>query len=265
MSSRLYPLAPAWPLSKPLPAPSDSVLLLTLLALLAPIAFVKWPNLHRHIPAAGGVRRLAGPVALAALVLSILLYAGRDRLGSAGQAGRCAQHLPSNHCFDLCVERACQTEPEPRACDDLRFVGADSCGGDPCRGDRGYRSGQVDAGGSDPGMRHRSGPSNHALSPSALLCAMGMQYFRSVEHHPLGQRYNTVVWPWNVAMLAFLALLFRRADNSPRDILCGFELRVSKGSCDPVLRCPAPSFFNLWDTYLSFEFYTGNRTSGRFT
>jgi hypothetical protein len=69
---------------------------------------------------------------------------------------------------------------------------------------------------------------------------------------------NIVVWPWNVAMIVFVMILFCRDKNtSPREILVpanGFHaLALLLFAILPVL-----SFFDLWDSYLSSARYSGN-------
>jgi len=76
-------------------------------------------------------------------------------------------------------------------------------------------------------------------------------------------RRNIVIWPWNLAMLVFVLILFwRERGTSYRDILFArrhvFHLVV-------LVLCglmPAFSFFGLWDSYLSASLYSGNISSG---
>lgn len=78
---------------------------------------------------------------------------------------------------------------------------------------------------------------------------------------PFGHNSNTVVWPWNIAMIAFLLLLFRRSETRAGEILWsrGWLHRIvfALFALAPVL-----SFFNLWDSYLSAALYSGNRNQG---
>jgi hypothetical protein len=78
---------------------------------------------------------------------------------------------------------------------------------------------------------------------------------------PLGHGFNTVVWPWNIAMAVFLLLLFRHSETRGREILWG------RGRFQRVVLvlfglAPALSFFNLWDSYLSAALYSGNKNQG---
>jgi len=69
---------------------------------------------------------------------------------------------------------------------------------------------------------------------------------------------NTVVWPWNVAMIGFVVILFWREDQSrARDIFAITDaFRVLVLVLFGFL--PALSFFGLWDSYLSMALYSGN-------
>lgn len=69
---------------------------------------------------------------------------------------------------------------------------------------------------------------------------------------------NTVVWPWNIAMGAFVVILFRRDRVSgAREI---FAVRNGLHAVVLLLFAilPALSFFDLWDSYLSSALYSGN-------
>ena len=93
----------------------------------------------------------------------------------------------------------------------------------------------------------------------ALFCAAGMHGFILLAIGPLGSRFNTVVWPWNLAMIAILLVLFWGPVEKPllRDILVPQKIIVVLFALMPAL-----SLVNLWDHYLSSSLYSGNRTSG---
>jgi hypothetical protein len=78
---------------------------------------------------------------------------------------------------------------------------------------------------------------------------------------PLGHGFNTVVWPWNIAMIVFLLLLFRHSDARSREILWG-PARFHRVVFVLFGLAPALSFFNLWDSYLSAALYSGNKNQG---
>ena len=73
---------------------------------------------------------------------------------------------------------------------------------------------------------------------------------------PLGINYNQVIWPWNLAMIAYLYVLFI---SFPVPF---FDLRyITVRWNNLVLICwgflPTLYFFGWWDTYLSSMLYTG--------
>ena len=71
---------------------------------------------------------------------------------------------------------------------------------------------------------------------------------------PLGKHTNTIVWPWNVAMMLLLAQLL--SDESPIKATF-FKSVYAFAMIIPVCILPALSFFNAWDSYLSFSLYSG--------
>ncbi len=95
---------------------------------------------------------------------------------------------------------------------------------------------------------------NHAVALALLmlgfiLCTLG----------PLGHNWNSVVWPWNVAMVLFVIILFWRAENfSARDILWTKNFPFQRVVLVLFALMPIFSFFNLWDSYPSWALYSGN-------
>jgi hypothetical protein len=76
---------------------------------------------------------------------------------------------------------------------------------------------------------------------------------------PLGHKWDHVVWPWNIAMMWFVAALFWRDGNQKR--------RHRFWSGEPVstkvIVCifwvlPALSLVDLMDSYPAFSLYSGN-------
>ncbi|HEY0765782.1 MAG TPA: hypothetical protein VGD61_25605 [Pyrinomonadaceae bacterium] len=66
---------------------------------------------------------------------------------------------------------------------------------------------------------------------------------------------NTIVWPWNVAMIAITVILFYRRDQSPvASLRCDYLLKVALFVCGLL---PALSFVGWWDLYLSGALYSG--------
>ncbi|HXB58961.1 MAG TPA: hypothetical protein VNU95_05335 [Candidatus Acidoferrales bacterium] len=77
---------------------------------------------------------------------------------------------------------------------------------------------------------------------------------------PLGYNVNLVVWPWNIAMVALLVVLFGSKECAalPQTLweLCrswGVVLIVGLYALLPIL-----SFFGCWDSYFSFSLYSAN-------
>src|SRR3984957_1423521 len=95
----------------------------------------------------------------------------------------------------------------------------------------------------------------------AIYAAVAMHGFILLAIGPLGQSSNSVVWPWNIAMICFVIILFReRPEVSGQDILwAGIYQRVVLVLFGIV---PMLSFFNLWDGYLSSALYSGVRNTG---
>jgi uncharacterized membrane protein YphA (DoxX/SURF4 family) len=77
---------------------------------------------------------------------------------------------------------------------------------------------------------------------------------------PLGYNLNLVVWPWNVAMMALLIILFgaKECASLPQTLR---ELRRSLSGALVVGLfglLPVLSFFGWWDSYFSFALYSAN-------
>ena len=99
----------------------------------------------------------------------------------------------------------------------------------------------------------------------AVVLALGMHAFVLFCIGPLGHGWNTVVWPWNVAMSAFVVLLFwRTADFSLKQVLLPARRSPYLHTVVLVLFAVMPLFglFGLWDSYLSASLYSGNNKKG---
>ena len=96
-----------------------------------------------------------------------------------------------------------------------------------------------------------------------LILITGMHLFILFVIGPLGHNYNPVVWPWNIAMICFCFILFY---NQNKISLKEFKIAILYHSIKItfVLFClfPQLNFFNLWDSYLSNNLYSGNTSSG---
>ena len=99
----------------------------------------------------------------------------------------------------------------------------------------------------------------------AAIGALVMHAFILAVVGPGGLDWNPVVWPWNLAMIAFVFILFWQPadDPRPREILLpgqSFLIGTSFRVCVLILFALMPlfSFFGLWDSYLSASLYSGN-------
>jgi DoxX len=96
----------------------------------------------------------------------------------------------------------------------------------------------------------------------SLLLAVAMHIFILTMIGPWGLNWNSIVWPWTIAMIFFDILLFAGAEFSFREVF------FPKNSLFHVLVLvlfgvmPLFSFFNLWDSDLSAALYSGNLTEG---
>lgn len=102
------------------------------------------------------------------------------------------------------------------------------------------------------------------LRTAAVVAAIGMHAFVLIALSPAGQNYNQVVWPWNIAMAALVAILFWRTTESAKQILEGKGAFVPFQVVVLILFAVAPvlSFFGYWDHYLSSAMYSSNRNQG---
>ena len=70
--------------------------------------------------------------------------------------------------------------------------------------------------------------------------------------------WNSVIWPWNVAMMALLFLLFWKTDFSFRQVVWANPFRLQKVVLVLFAVLPLLSFFGWWDSYLSASLYSAN-------
>ena len=96
-----------------------------------------------------------------------------------------------------------------------------------------------------------------AILAACLLHATGLLLLG-----PLGNQFNAVVWPWNVAMVLLILILFQGADDSPAGI--SSLVRDPRATVLLALFCllPVLSYWGKWDSYLSFRLYSGNTARG---
>jgi len=102
------------------------------------------------------------------------------------------------------------------------------------------------------------------IRPWALFCAIVMHAFILIALGPLGRSFNAVIWPWNLAMIAFLLILFSRRTENPtlQDIVRGRGFVFQKVVLILFGILPALSVFHLWNDYLSSALYSGNVDAG---
>jgi uncharacterized membrane protein YphA (DoxX/SURF4 family) len=102
-----------------------------------------------------------------------------------------------------------------------------------------------------------------ALQKAAAISALLMHTFILFVLSPLGHNYNPVVWPWNLAMIAFVLVLFYNENIT--DLLKfrnSFRYFSSKLAIGLFVFAPLLNFFNIWDSYLSHNLYSGNTSNG---
>jgi hypothetical protein len=101
------------------------------------------------------------------------------------------------------------------------------------------------------------------LQKAAAICGISMHIFILFVLSPLGHNYNPVVWPWNIAMIFFLFILFYNESiiDIPK-LRSAFRTIPSKIVLGLFVFAPLFNFFNLWDSYLSHNLYSGNTSNG---
>lgn len=103
------------------------------------------------------------------------------------------------------------------------------------------------------------------LRNAGVFASVGMHLFILASIGPWGSNYNNVIWPWNMAMIASVPLLFWQArEVRTTSILWGQKLAFQKLVLVLFAIAPALSLVNRWDTFLSFSLYTGNRDTAIF-
>ena len=95
------------------------------------------------------------------------------------------------------------------------------------------------------------------LRRPAVVLAIATHLFILAMIGPTGLSYNHVVWPWNLAMLLLVPLLFWSADESES------EAQGGSGGLVPAALglfwvAPILGHLGLWNPYLSFKLYTVN-------
>jgi len=251
VSERLYPLTPIAPFFKPLPYPFDYAAYILLLALLAASAVAprpRWwiaaallllatlcaqdqsrlqPWCYQYAFMLGGACfSLPGkdnwPNTCRLIIAATYFWSGAQKLNpyfAAGTFTYLAQPLASH--FPALIEKAGYAAPYIEL----------ACG---------------------------SGLLTRRFRTAAVAALIAMHVCILLAIGPFGHNSNTLVWPWNIAMIVFLLVLFRSPEARAREILWGpswFHRIVFA----LFALAPALSFFNLWDGYLSAALYAGNK------
>jgi len=94
--------------------------------------------------------------------------------------------------------------------------------------------------------------------PYAIFGATAMQLFILFSLGPFGHNWAPSIWPWNIVMILLVFVLFWKTDGSIRDILWIKNFAFHKIVLLLFGIMPFFSFFNAWDSYLSFTMYSGN-------
>jgi hypothetical protein len=98
------------------------------------------------------------------------------------------------------------------------------------------------------------------LRKAGIVAVFGVHLAALLFLGPLGHNYNWVVWPWNLAMIALVWVLFALGP-APRIELAFTQLKMSRPALallTPYTLLPVLSFFGLWDSYFSFTLYSAN-------
>jgi hypothetical protein len=91
----------------------------------------------------------------------------------------------------------------------------------------------------------------------ATYCAVIMHTLIFVYFSPIVLHYNSVVLPWNLAMIAFVLLLFWNRTDSPFLSIQNFRLASLRAIIiGLVWLLPFLNTLGYWDHYLSFSFYS---------
>ena len=91
----------------------------------------------------------------------------------------------------------------------------------------------------------------------AVLCGIGMHCFILFTQIAIFH-WNSIIWPWNIVMMALLLILFWQADPSFMDIVWRNPIAFQKVVFILFVIMPVFSFFGWWDSYLSASLYSAN-------
>jgi hypothetical protein len=220
LSSRLYPLTPVWSFFRPLGAPGDSIVFFTLAALL--VALMVAP------------RREIWAAVFALLLLMALQDQSRWQpwfyqyvlmLLALALAGSGRQEAALNTCCLIVAATyfwSGLAKLNPNFASDVfpslfaPFLGPGPAPVQWCIHHLAFVAALVEWGAGIGLLTAR-------FRTAALFCAGAMHVFVLSAIGPMGSRFNVVVWPWNLAMIAFLLILFFKRTKKPsfRDTIWG--------------------------------------------
>jgi predicted DCC family thiol-disulfide oxidoreductase YuxK len=260
ISSRSYPLVPVWASLPALPFPLDYVVFGALLAALAAAAVA-----HRPGPALAGLLLIAGSLSVLdqtrwqpwlyqyvfMLGALALFYRGRTR-GISGMAALniCCVIVGSTYLWSGLhkLNRDFLTAGFPWFLQTLYPIPAQAFRYVTWLG-VGAALLEASIGIALMTVRWRR---------PAVIMAIMMHVFILATVGPTGHNVSKVVLPWNLAMMAFVILLFWNTRLRGREIFSprqgGYHLTVV--TLFAVL--PVLSFVHLWDSYLSFAVYASD-------
>ncbi|MEQ6120542.1 hypothetical protein [Reichenbachiella sp. MALMAid0571] len=92
-----------------------------------------------------------------------------------------------------------------------------------------------------------------------ILSATAMHVFILIYLSPLGIDHNWIVYPWNIAMIIFVWLLFYKSEKKLKISIFQDSKAITAGIVLTILvwLLPFLNFFGFWDHYLSFSLYSG--------
>jgi hypothetical protein len=97
------------------------------------------------------------------------------------------------------------------------------------------------------------------LRTAAVVAAIAIHVVVLGLLGPLGHGTNAVIWPWNAALAALVALLFWNGDDAVgHRVIAPRRLGAHAAAFMLFLALPALSFAARWDAYLSGALYSGN-------
>ena len=99
----------------------------------------------------------------------------------------------------------------------------------------------------------------------AIIAAVGMHLSILGILGPWGHSWNSVVWPWNIAMCLLVVTLFFANTSLRLSQIFSFKNKLIIAITFLFGVLPAFSFADLWDSYLSASLYSGNTKSAGIT